>query len=70
MTDEAGTMLGLVRPKWSRQGGAPGRVRLSTLVLIRWVAIAGQLAEILLLHFIMEYRLPVLFALGAPSGQT
>ena len=23
MTDEAGTMLGLVRPKWSRQGGAP-----------------------------------------------
>jgi len=47
-----------------------GRVRLSTLVVIRWVAIAGQLAEILLLHFIMEYRLPVLFALGAPSGQT
>jgi two-component system, sensor histidine kinase RegB len=74
MTDEASTMLGMARPNWSRPGtgrasvGAPGRVRLSTLVLIRWVAVAGQLAAILLLHFIMDYRLSVLYALGAVAA--
>lgn len=45
--------------------GRPGRVRLLTLVRIRWVAVVGQLAAILLLHFGMGYRLPIAYALGA-----
>jgi two-component system sensor histidine kinase RegB len=36
-----------------------GRVRLRTLILIRWVAIVGQAAAILIVHFAFGYRLPL-----------
>jgi two-component system sensor histidine kinase RegB len=38
---------------------ARGRVRLRTLALIRWVAIAGQAAALVIVHFGLEYRLPI-----------
>ncbi|MFN4164448.1 MAG: ActS/PrrB/RegB family redox-sensitive histidine kinase [Ferrovibrio sp.] len=41
-----------------------GRVRLQTLVLLRWIAIVGQLLAILFVHFGLNFRLPLLPALG------
>src|SRR3546814_17477862 len=41
-----------------------GRVRLQTLVLLRWTAIVGQLLAILFVHFGLDFRLPLLPALG------
>ena len=42
-----------------------GRVRLQTLVLLRWIAIIGQLLAILFVHFGLNFKLPLLPALGA-----
>ena len=36
-----------------------GRIRLRTLVLIRWIAIAGQAAALLVVHFAMGFALPI-----------
>ena len=47
-------------PPSPRLGGA-GRVRLQTLVLIRWVAVAGQALTLLLVYYGLDFR----FALGA-----
>jgi len=41
----------------------PGRIRLRTLTLIRWVGVAGQAVAILVVHFGLEYRLPLLACL-------
>lgn len=41
-----------------------GRVRLQTLVLLRWIAIIGQLLALLFVHFGLGYRLPLLPALA------
>ncbi len=41
-----------------------GRVRLQTLVLLRWIAITGQLLAILFVHFGLDFRLPLLPALA------
>lgn len=38
---------------------ARGRVRLRTLAIIRWVAIAGQAAALIIVHFGLGYRLPI-----------
>ncbi|HEX6959198.1 MAG TPA: ActS/PrrB/RegB family redox-sensitive histidine kinase [Ferrovibrio sp.] len=43
---------------------AGGRVRLQTLVLLRWIAIAGQLLAILFVHFGLDFHLPLLPALA------
>jgi two-component system sensor histidine kinase RegB len=43
---------------------APARVSLRTLVLIRWIAIAGQLAALLFVHFVLAFELPLLRALA------
>lgn len=45
----------------SRQAGdtAPGRVRLQTLVLLRWIAIVGQLLALLFVHFGLGFTLPL-----------
>jgi len=42
-----------------------GRVRLLTLVLIRWIAVIGQLIAILLVHFALGFELPLVLALAA-----
>jgi two-component system, sensor histidine kinase RegB len=45
-----------------------GRISLRTLVPIRWVAIAGQALTILIVHYGLGYRLPLLPALGVVAG--
>jgi len=42
---------------------APGRMRLRTLVLLRWLAIAGQTAALLLVEFGLSFHLPIRNAL-------
>jgi len=44
---------------------AGGRVRLRTLILIRWVAIVGQLTAVLGVHFVLGYSLPLSATLAA-----
>lgn len=43
---------------WDRT--APGRIRLRTLVLIRWVAVIGQAFTVLLVHYSLGFPLPIL----------
>ena len=45
--------------------GDVGRVQLRTLALIRWVAIAGQAAALMVVHFGLGFSLPLLPALAA-----
>jgi two-component system sensor histidine kinase RegB len=45
-----------------------GRISLRTLVPIRWVAIAGQAVTILIVHYGLGYRLPLLPALGVVAS--
>lgn len=40
-----------------------GRVRLRTLVYIRWIAVAAQLTTILLVHYALGFRLQIVLAL-------
>jgi two-component system sensor histidine kinase RegB len=49
----------------NRQAGdtTPGRVRLQTLVLLRWIAIVGQLLSLLFVHFGLGFPLPLLASL-------
>jgi two-component system sensor histidine kinase RegB len=47
---------------------AYGRVRLRTLTLIRWVAIAGQAAALLIVHVGLGYQLPIWPALLAVAA--
>ena len=36
-----------------------GRLRVGTLILIRWIAVGGQATAILTVHFGMGYELPI-----------
>lgn len=45
-----------------------GRISLRTLVPIRWVAIAGQALTILIVHYGLDYRLPLVPALAVVAG--
>ena len=36
-----------------------GHLRRRTLILIRWIAIAGQLATVLLVHYVLRYEVPL-----------
>ncbi|HET6222974.1 MAG TPA: ActS/PrrB/RegB family redox-sensitive histidine kinase, partial [Dongiaceae bacterium] len=50
---------------------ASGRVRLRTLIAIRWVAVAGQAMALLIVHFVLGYPLPIeaaLIAVGVSVG--
>ncbi len=44
---------------------ASGRVRLQTLVVLRWLAIAGQLVAVLAVNLVFGYPLPLGFCLAA-----
>ncbi|MEG3089419.1 ATP-binding protein [Sphingomonas sp. PB4P5] len=44
--------------------GAAGHDNMAQLVQLRWLAVAGQLATILLTHFVFDIRLPLLPMLG------
>jgi two-component system, sensor histidine kinase RegB len=59
------SLAGAARPQF--EAGQPvssdrftrGRLRLRTLVLIRWIAVAGQLVTVLLVHFGLGFSLPL-----------
>ncbi len=51
------------RPPLTRKT-TTGRVRLRTLVLIRWIAVFGQTVTILFGYFVLGYDLPVVLALA------
>ena len=44
------------------------RVQLRTLVLIRWVAIVGQMATLLVVHYGLGFDLPLIAAIATVSG--
>lgn len=44
--------------------GSAGRVRLRTLVYIRWAAVAGQFATLLIVHYGLGFPLPIVWALA------
>ncbi|MBM3507827.1 MAG: ActS/PrrB/RegB family redox-sensitive histidine kinase [Alphaproteobacteria bacterium] len=50
---------------WQGDRHAPGQVRLQTLVVIRWMAVAGQLGALLFLSFGLEFDVPMALALAA-----
>ena len=48
--------------------GGSARIQLRTLALIRWAAIVGQLAALLVVHFGLEFELPILAALAVVAA--
>ena len=48
--------------------GSRGRVKQRTLVLIRWIAVAGQAATITVVHFFMGHRVPIVPAFAAVAA--
>ncbi|UTW55077.1 ActS/PrrB/RegB family redox-sensitive histidine kinase [Kordiimonas sp. SCSIO 12610] len=42
-----------------------GRVRLGTLVLIRWLAVIGQLSSLLFVYFILDFSVPIYLTISA-----
>ena len=53
----------LRRALFSGSGG--GRVRLRTLINLRWLAVAGQASALFLVYFALAYALPILYCGGA-----
>jgi two-component system, sensor histidine kinase RegB len=52
-------------PAWRQGGGAPGeRLRLRTLVGLRWAAIGGQMLALLAARFLLGIEVPLLACLG------
>ena len=50
---------------WRQGGGAPGeRLRLRTLVGLRWAAIGGQMLALLVARFLLGFDVPLLACLG------
>jgi len=49
-------------------GARPRHIRAATIIAIRWVAIAGQLATILFVHFVLGYRTPLAICLAAVAA--
>lgn len=45
-----------------------GRVRLRTLIVLRWLAIGGQTITVLGVHYALGFDLPVLLCLGVIAG--
>ncbi|HVM83696.1 MAG TPA: ActS/PrrB/RegB family redox-sensitive histidine kinase [Candidatus Binatia bacterium] len=45
-----------------------GRIRLRTIVFIRWIAVVGQLSTLLFVHFAMGYALPLVWTLGTVAA--
>jgi two-component system sensor histidine kinase RegB len=56
----------VVRPK--RLPKQRGRIRLRTIIFIRWIAVAGQLSTLLFVYFGMRYPLPLLWSLATVAA--
>ncbi len=59
-----GNAFDLLRQRGESWWALPGRVRLRTLILLRWMAVAGQSAAVLVVHFALGFNLPLGAALG------
>ena len=46
----------------------PGRLRLRTLISIRWAAVLGQSVAIVLVHYGLSYSLPIVQCIAAISA--
>ncbi len=64
MTDQGPTRARWLPSRWPAD--AAGRKNMALLVQLRWIAIAGQVATILIVHFGMGIRLPLLPMLVVP----
>jgi two-component system sensor histidine kinase RegB len=53
------TLRAVVAALGRATGGGERRLRLRTLILIRWIAIVGQAFTIALVHFSLEFQLPL-----------
>jgi two-component system sensor histidine kinase RegB len=51
-------------PQPPESWAGPGRVQLRTLVLLRWMAVAGQTAAVVWVHFVLGFDAPIAAALG------
>lgn len=58
----AGPAIAADRPRFGYRSG--GRISLRTLILIRWVAVAGQLVTVLGAHYVLGYQLPIVATLA------
>jgi len=68
MTTTLQRLLGLgLRGGVASHGGA-NRRNMLLLIQLRWLAVAGQMATILLVQYVMRIPLPVLWLLAAPAG--
>ncbi len=52
----------VARPAFSKN---PNGIRLQTLVLLRWLAVAGQLGAVLFVYYVLGFPLPLGFCLAA-----
>lgn len=52
----------ILNPKFI--GGAESRLRLMTIVWLRWIAVLGQLTAVLVIWLIMQFPIPVGYCLG------
>ncbi len=73
MVDHVNDSPGKADPDWPSGRGAisgiaRGRVRLLTLVLIRWIAVSGQFLAILWVQFGLRFDLPLTLALAAVAA--
>ncbi|MBM3569688.1 MAG: sensor histidine kinase, partial [Alphaproteobacteria bacterium] len=55
-------------PRPTPAAGAGGRVRLTTIILVRWIAVAGQASAIVLVGFALGYDLPVVACLATVAA--
>ena len=68
MTTALKRLLGLgLRGGVASHGGA-NRRNMLLLIQLRWLAVAGQMATILLVQYVMRIPLPLLWLLAAPAG--
>lgn len=69
MTTSLQRLLGLGGPSGevATHGGA-NRRNMLLLIQLRWLAVAGQMATILMVEYVMGIPLPILWLLAAPGG--
>jgi two-component system sensor histidine kinase RegB len=64
-SSEPSARLDRTGPAWRQGGGAPGeRLRLRTLVGLRWAAVGGQMLALLAARFLLGFEVPLLACLG------
>lgn len=59
------TLFSLPQEGLGGVGSAFGRLRVRTFIATRWLAILGQAAAVLFVHFVMGYELPLTLCLSA-----